>query len=112
MSGLPDLMRTLRGERDWLGFALVALIALQVFVVAGIAVSPQVARWCMGRFHLRPASFGAWASFQLSPWMYNFENQVLVSERPLRRQELAATGAPFWFINHQSARVFTFADHR
>ncbi|MET0341664.1 MAG: hypothetical protein ABW252_11735 [Polyangiales bacterium] len=111
MSNLAGLVRALRDRRDWVGAALVALVAAHAAVVVATGVSPDVARWCMKRFHLGTSGFAAWASYQLGPWMYNFDNQVLLSPRPLRPDELDAQTA-FFHLNHQSARVFTFADHR
>ncbi|MET0342167.1 MAG: hypothetical protein ABW252_14275 [Polyangiales bacterium] len=109
-----SFVRALRGERDRLGQLLLALIALHVAAVCAIGVSPTAARFFMRRFQLDAPSFPVWALYAAGPWMYNFENAYLVSPEQLTAGALEAPPAPlaWWAINHQSARVVTFGDHR
>jgi hypothetical protein len=90
-----------------------AMLAYYV-AVATLGCLPWTAAFWMGRFQLQTESFALWALAQPAPWMYNFENSTLVSDRVLTRAELLhpPQGLRWRAINHQSARVFTFAEGR
>jgi hypothetical protein len=111
---LSNFVRALHDERDRPGQLLLVLIALHVLGALALGVSPTAARWFMRRFQLHTESFPAWALYAAGPWMYNFENEVLVSPAPLSAAALASPPPPlaWWYINHQPARVITFGDHR
>lgn len=103
-------IRSVRRSRDR-GAAIlgIALASYALFPIA-LLISDDAAHASMARFHLRPQSFLGWLVAQPSPWMYNFENRFLVSERPLSASELESS--PWQAANHQPARAFTFADGR
>lgn len=107
-------LRDARRARDHAGVVLAALMALYCLVPLSLLAAPQLALPLMARFHLRSESFATWALLQPSPWMYNFENYYLASEHSLTRNELEnpPAGLRWQAINHQNARVITFADMR
>jgi hypothetical protein len=105
-------VRSARRERDWLALAFAALVAAHALCVVAIAASPAAARFFMRRFHLRSESFAAWALTAATPWMYNFENRVLVGGAPLSPAQLLSSASAWQRVNHQPARVITFADGR
>jgi hypothetical protein len=111
---LGSFARSLRANSDGFGAAIACAIALYVALTLALAVSPTTQQWLMRRFHLGSASFALWAAAQPSPWMYNFENRVLVAPRPLSRAELEAPpdGLRWEQVNHQVARRITFCDGR
>lgn len=51
------------------------LVGLILFYVA-VALFPGVQQFYMQKFHPGRLAYGAWASMQLIPSMYSFENQV------------------------------------
>lgn len=108
------MMRALWACGDRAGLALAVALACYALVPIALAVSPSLSVPLMERFHLRSPSFALWWAAQPSPWMYNFENRFLVSERPLSDAELDAPppGLQWRAANHQPARAFTFADGR
>ena len=114
LSPLRAFVRDTRRAHDRASVVLAAVMVLYALVPLSLLAAPQLALPLMARFHLRTESFAAWALLQPSPWMYNFENYYLVSDEPLTRDELEApsTGLRWQAINHQNARVITFADMR
>lgn len=110
---LLKFVRSVRRERD-VGAALLAgaMVLYAAFALA-VATVPSASGFMMERFHLR-TSFAAWALLQPYPWMYNFDNAFLIREHPLSAQELRQRklGRGWRAVNHQSARVVTFVDHR
>jgi hypothetical protein len=107
-----EFVRSARRERDWLGLCFAGLIVVHGLCVAAIGVSPAAAGFFMRRFHLQSESFTAWALTAATPWMYNFENRVRISDAPLSAAQLASSAGAWRRVNHQPARVITFADGR
>lgn len=103
-----------RPRRDWGALALGVGFAL--YAAAGLlpALNPALSPWFIARFHLRTDSFLSWAALQPAGWMYNFENRVLSSPRPLRAGELQQPpdGLVWAPINHQTARAITCYEGR
>ena len=107
-------VRSLRQSRDRFAATIALLMCGYGLLMLSIAVLPGTSAWWMRRFHLRSDSFVLWAITQPAPWMYNFENHVLVSERPLSAPELDRPPTPLaWVaVNHQSAHEITFTTRR
>jgi len=104
--------RTLRSASPSTG--LRALVSVYAIATLLVAIDPEMARLQLGRFHLRTQSFALWALLAPSPWMYAFENRARLSPRPLTARELDdADSASGWIaLNHQTARIMTFAEMR
>lgn len=109
-----SIVRALRDAGDRTGLALLIALACYALVPVALALCPSLSLELMARFHLRTPSFASWLAAQPAPWMYNFENRYLVSDRPLIEAELdqPPLGMRWHAANHQPARAFTFADGR
>jgi hypothetical protein len=116
MRGLRQLfalVRARRAARDPLGLGLVLALAGYGALALALPFWPALARFEVARFHLDARPFALWACLQPYPWMYNFENWVLVSPTPLGALAEAPLGSlPWRAINHQSARAFTWFEGR
>lgn len=109
----PDA-RAANDRARWLALGLALLMGAYALGTLALALDARVARFFLARFHLRSESFALWALSAPSPWMYGFENRVLVSATPQTTSSLLAPTAPDRWVtlNHQPARVFTFAPLR
>ncbi|MEY4510568.1 MAG: hypothetical protein RLZZ450_2690 [Pseudomonadota bacterium] len=67
----------------------------------------------MERSQLADDHFVRWAIFAPAPFMYNFENRVAVSARPLSSAELEGRATTEWLVlNHYPARALTYFELR
>jgi hypothetical protein len=102
-----------RRPADWFACCLFGLCLFYGAYTLSIALSPRVAAFAMRRFQLADDDFLFWAVFAPAPFMYNFDNRVTVSQRPLSRAELVDAGPAQWLVlNHYPARVLTYFDLR
>ncbi len=116
---MSGLFQSIRRTKDWPATVFVGLVLLVAGWILLLPVSSEVQRIFLARFHLASASYGGWSLQQLVPSMYNFENRYWVSDHPVSQAELEtsvaqakANGLQAGYVNHFSARVFTFGDGR
>ena len=116
---MSGLFQSIRRTQDWPATILVGLVLGVAGWILLLPVSSEVQRIFLARFHLASASYCGWCLQQLVPSMYNFENRYWVSDHPLSNAELEtsvaqgqAHGLKAGYVNHFSARVFTFGDGR
>lgn len=110
---MPPRAPRARSQVDPLAYGLFALCLFYAAYTLAIALSPRVAIFAMARAQLADDDFVRWAVFAPAPFMYNFENRVLVSPAPLATRELEARPAADWlFLNHYPARALTYFDLR
>ncbi|MEM9586822.1 MAG: hypothetical protein AAGA03_06040 [Planctomycetota bacterium] len=94
-------------------FLLVAAALITCWLAATPLV-PKVAKTTMERFHLRSASFAAFAAQAPIPPMYSFANQAAV----VTSHQTPVTGEPdrldatSGYLNHYPTRALTFAGDR
>lgn len=74
-------------KRDAASLTFVAAILLSSFWCLALPLSKSVQTAYLKRFHLRSESYVGWAGQQLTPAMYNLENQYLFSSQPLPESE-------------------------
>jgi len=79
MRGPRGFLKDLRATSDHGAAALGALLVLAALFSLSLPISEHAARVGLERFHMR-LSYPAWALLQLTPAMYNFENQWAVYE--------------------------------
>lgn len=113
-------------------YLLLAVSAALVVVLPAFDLGRQT---LLGTHHLRTGSYWGWAALQPLPSMYNFGNQVWISERPLTAAQrngaaqdhsaeqdgfaerpgsdsaLPAGATTFW-VNHYPTRMMTFGAQR
>lgn len=98
---------------DPLAYGLFALCLSYAAYTLAIALSPRIATFAMQRHQLADDHFVRWAVFAPAPFMYNFENRVLVSREPVAVSELERRPAKDWMVlNHYPARALTYFDLR
>ncbi|QDT02575.1 hypothetical protein K227x_09530 [Rubripirellula lacrimiformis] len=109
-------------NRDY-GFIAIVMfvVAISIWLVLMPWV-PAIASATMHRFHLRSSSFACWVTQFPIPTMYNFANQVEVTnippgfvdpilENPLGEISPATSGSRR-YINHFPFRIITFVSSR
>lgn len=95
-------------------YRLLAASAALVVVLPAFDTGRQL---LLGTHHLRTGHFWAWAALQPLPSMYNFGNQVWISETALSEaqraglQELPSEASTQW-VNHYPTRMMTFGTQR
>jgi hypothetical protein len=98
---------------DPLAYCLFGLCLLYGAYTLCISLSPRVAVFAMERSQLADDHFVRWAMFAPAPFMYNFENRVVVSARPLSSAELEDRATTGWLVlNHYPARALTYFELR
>ena len=92
MSWQCPLVCFLRELPKWRQHRSFYMAALPVFLVTvtllAMPFSMAIQRRMMERFHLASRSFVGWAALQPIPSMYNFANQVWISEFPMSHENL------------------------
>ncbi len=96
---------------------LYTLIAGYALLIICLPFCPLVQHLLMEKFHLRSKSFPQWATLQFAPSMYNFANQLWVTEYLPTPEKLLLEKDPSSFVahtwtNHYPFWPVTFFDRR
>ena len=131
---MKTLIKSIWTSRDLASGMLLAAITLAAFWIVLLPFSQTVQKTFLARFHLDSSNFSFFSAQQPIPSMYNFENRVWISPKPITQSELnqatrdnktsnPSTGAPATLladlknieteqINHFPTRAFTFGKTR
>ncbi len=88
---MKTLIKSIWISRDLTSATLLALLTLAAFWIMLLPFNQTVQKTFLARFHLDSASFSIWAMQQPIPSMYNFENRVWISSKPITQSDLHQT---------------------
>lgn len=111
---LFESIRALK-ERSNLWVLIFYRVLLIVYVIVlAVAFVPQVQSTMMKKFHPGVLPFGQWAICQFLPSMYNFKNEMIISQRslPLNFKGPIDQGALKFSVNHYPLRMIYFSNVR
>lgn len=98
--------------KSWETKVFYALLGVVAAVLAAVPFSPAVQRMIMAKFHWRGPSFAQWALLQFVPSMYNFSNEIWVTQDPVDVVTAAdtppASALLYQRVNHFPLRMITF----
>ncbi len=98
--------------KSWETKVFYVLLGVVAAVLAALPFSPPVQRMIMEKFHWRSPSFAQWVLLQFVPSMYNFSNEIWVTQEPV--DSVKAGDAPpasallYQRVNHFPLRMITF----
>lgn len=101
-------------QRDLLGLAVFAILAVTGFAAVSILFSQTMKEAALKRFQLASDTYPQWAVHQAVPAMYNFENRIKFSNVISGWGIFDSTEESYISnaVNHFPARFITFGDQR
>ncbi len=109
IQGLNNLYRSKdRGTQTFYCFVLAVWLLLLSF-----PMNPLLQRMMMAKFHLRFKFFPSWMVSQLIPSMYNFDNEVWISDQLFSKDSKTMntsfpSGVTHLWVNHYPLRLIFF----
>ena len=113
---LIQSLRTLKLKDDCLTVVFYGLILFICFLLVLTPLVPHVQELLMSKFHLATGSVELWALLQFIPSMYNFGNEIWISQRPLTWDMINegqwGKDVDHRWVNHYPLRILFFGDQR
>jgi hypothetical protein len=110
-SPLMQSLKRLDLRKDSFTGGLYLVIVVLWFFLFLLPFSPGVQRIMMGKFHLTLRPFHRWAAAQVVPSMYNFQNNLSWSLRPVS-ENFDLLAIPHLPVNHFPLRLLFFNNNR